>query len=244
MSSKLFIILIFITVVFCQPSLAKAATKINLDETSAMIIDKSNAFRHDHQLSALPTDQNLTQTAQTFAEYMARTKKYGHTADGRTPAERAQAAGYDYCAIRENIAYRMDNRNITAKDLASIFTQGWIDSPGHRKNILAKYVTETGVGVATTDGLTFFAVQLFGRPKSASYTITLTNNTGSMQTLNIEVENGSNSTDLSPRTILKMQRCSPITIVIENSSIRESIDASVELEINQSDDGELRLTRN
>lgn len=252
MRSQLVIILMFTAAVFCQLSVNKAAadnvkrtaTKIDLDQTSAIIIDRTNSFRRNHQLPVLSIDPNLTQAAQTFAEYMAQTKKYGHNADGSTPAQRAKVAGYDYCAIRENIAYRLDSRDINAKDLAIIFTQGWIDSPGHRKNMLAKYATETGVGVAATDGLTFFAVQLFGRPKSAAYEITLTNNTRSIQTLNIKNENGSNSIDIATRTILKMQRCSPVTITIEGSSITQSVEKSVELEINQSDAGKLRLTRN
>lgn len=36
---------------------------------------------------------------------MAKTGKYGHAADGRKPAERAAAHGYEYCIVRENIAY-------------------------------------------------------------------------------------------------------------------------------------------
>jgi uncharacterized protein YkwD len=250
MRSKLIIIVMFTTAIIYQSFLGNAAednrgaaSEMDLDKASATIIDRINAFRRDHQLSALSIDSNLTQSAQTFAQYMAQTKKYGHNADGRTPAERAKAAGYDYCSIRENIAYRMDSRDITTKDLANTFTQGWIDSPGHRENLLAEYATETGVGVATTDGLTFFAVQLFGRPKSASYGITLTNNTGSMQTLIIESKNGLDSMDLSPRTILNMQRCSPVTITIEDSSIAEKVENSVNLEINQSDAGKLHLTR-
>jgi uncharacterized protein YkwD len=248
--NKLFIILILAMAIFCQPWQSNAAeenseraTAINLDHTTALIVDKTNAFRRDHQLQALPSDANLTQAAQQFADFMARTNKYGHHADGRTPAERVKAAGYDYCAIRENIAYHRDSRPITAEDLARFFTQGWIGSPGHRENILAKYATETGTGVATTDGLTFYAVQLFGRPKSASYEITLTNNTDSVQTLNIEAEDRSQSIDLSPLTTLKMERCFPVTLTIENSSITASIEDSAALEITRSDAGELGLTR-
>ena len=64
---------------------------------------------------------------------MAESGKYGHQADGQTPARRAKEAGYQY-----------------------------------RENILADFVTETGVSVASSHGMTFYAVQLFGRPKSAA----------------------------------------------------------------------------
>ncbi|GEM_PF-2589738 len=32
--------------------------------------------------------------------------------------------------------------------MINVFVQGWIDSPPHRENMLADYVTETGVAVA------------------------------------------------------------------------------------------------
>lgn len=236
-------LLMLALLIFCQPLPSDAATEIDLDGAAATIVDRTNAFRRDHRLQALPTNRNLTEAAQQFAEFMARTDKYGHRADGRTPAERVKAAGYDYCAVRENIAYRMDSRNITAEQLASAFTEGWIDSPSHRENILTQYATETGVGVATTDGLTFYAVQLFGRPQSAAYEITLTNNTDSVQTVAIESEDRSQRIDLSPLTTLKMKRCFPITLKIEDSSIAEPISDSAALEITRSEAGALRLIR-
>lgn len=249
--SRLFSILILAIAIFCHPSQSNAAeesiksvtTELNVAQATALIVDKTNAFRRDHSLPALPSNVHLTQAAQQFAEFMAKTGKYGHRADGRTPADRVKAANYAYCAIRENIAYHRDSRAITAEDLAEFFTQGWINSPGHRENILAQYATETGVGVATKDGLTYFAVQLFGRPKSAAYEVTLTNKTKLMQTVNIEDDDGSRSTDLPPLTTLKMERCYPITLNIKDSAISESIADPTVLEINRSDAGELRLIR-
>lgn len=44
-------------------------------------------------LSPVDPNPKLTQTAQYFANYMARTNKYGHTADGSRPGERARKHG-------------------------------------------------------------------------------------------------------------------------------------------------------
>jgi uncharacterized protein YkwD len=42
--------------------------------------------------------------------------------------------------------------------------EGWKRSPGHRRNLLAREATQTGVAVARSDQGYYYAVQLFGRP--------------------------------------------------------------------------------
>ena len=86
-------------------------------------------------------------TAQAFADYMARTDRYGHTADGNQPSDRAKARGYDYCIVLENIAYAFNSEGFTGEKLAGQFVTGWQNSPGHRRNMLDPDVTETGVAV-------------------------------------------------------------------------------------------------
>lgn len=146
------------------------------------IVDQTNEFRRSNQLEAVQRDEHLMQAAKKFAEFMARTGKYGHRANGMTPAQRAEAAGYDYCVVRENIAYRTNTGDVTADSLIEVFVQGWIDSPPHRENMLADYATQTGVAVATTDDVTYYAVQMFGRPKSAAFRLKLTNESGDTKT--------------------------------------------------------------
>ncbi|MFY8199520.1 MAG: CAP domain-containing protein, partial [Pirellula staleyi] len=100
------------------------------------IVDRTNKFRKSNQLDAVQRDEHLMQAAKNFAEFMARTGKYGHGANGMTPAQRAVAADYDYCVVRENIAYRTNTGEVTADSLIEVFVQGWIDSPPHRENML------------------------------------------------------------------------------------------------------------
>ena len=100
---------------------------------------------------------------------MARSDQYGHDADARKPADRARAAGYAYCVIAENIAYRFSSSGFGTEQLAAQLIQGWDQSPRHRHNMLLPNVVDIGVGIARS-GRTqrYYAVQLFGRPKSAS----------------------------------------------------------------------------
>ena len=75
----------------------------------------------------------------------------------------AKAAGYDYIAIGENLAlgnFTDDEELVTA----------WMNSPGHRANILNKSFMEIGaaVGRGTFEGKqVWLAVQEFGKPASA-----------------------------------------------------------------------------
>jgi uncharacterized protein YkwD len=226
-------ILAALTIVLCIPfSLLAQSPVPMIENVSNAIVEQTNEFRKEHEMAALATDDALTKAAKNFAEYMARTTKYGHRVDGRTPAQRVKAAGYKFCVVRENIAYRTHTGEATAESLIDVFVHGWIDSPPHRENMLAEYVTETGVAVATTDDVTYYAVQLFGRPKSESLRIEVRNESKEGHVLVIETDESSDETELAPRMVVKMSRCSPATLRIagrpESIMIDESADVVID----------------
>ena len=198
------------------------------------IVEGINAYRQKHSLESLQRDPQLHQAAIDFARFMARTDKYGHQADDRTPSERASAAGYRACVIRENIAYRQDPTEVTPTELIDFFVDGWIDSPPHRENIRAEFVTQTGVGVATNDGVRFYGVQLFGRPKSRSFDVRVTNDRDAEVILTVESEAGNDSVTLPPRSYANFRRCFPTTIGIEGEAdMSRKLHESVELSITE-----------
>src|SRR5689334_15910645 len=139
----------------------------DLDRAARQVIDQTNQFRRAEKRGDVTINAKLMATARYFADFMARTDKYGHEADGSDPAGRAKKHGYDYCLIAENIAYVFSSEGFTTEELAKQFVEGWKNSPPHRKNMLDPDVTETGVAIArsTTSGK-YYAVQMFGRPKS------------------------------------------------------------------------------
>jgi uncharacterized protein YkwD len=98
---------------------------------------------------------------------MAAHERLAHDADGRTPGERARRAGYDYCAIAENIAYQYGSAGFATEDLAQRFASGWQRSRAHRENLLDRDVLETAAAVARSRRSgRYYAVQLFGRPSA------------------------------------------------------------------------------
>src|SRR4051812_29861706 len=146
--------IVFTFAVDAEPATLPSA---DVAKVAAQIVEQTNAFRRDNKLPGVKPNDTLTHTAKEFAEYMARTGKYGHEADGRTPAQRVEAAGYQYAVVAENIQMQYSSRDFTTDDLAHRAVEGWKNSPGHRKNMLSTHATETGVGVSRSDDGHYYA---------------------------------------------------------------------------------------
>ncbi len=81
----------------------------------------------------------LEQVAQAHAEAMARGAYFDHIdTQGYGVGQRLLAAGYNYRWCGENISAGKNN----AEDVV----QWWLESAGHRANILKAEFTETGFG--------------------------------------------------------------------------------------------------
>jgi uncharacterized protein YkwD len=180
-----------------RPDFAAAATAI---------VEQTNAFRKKEGRGPVAVDGKLAADAKDFAEFMAKNDEYGHHADGSGPGERAKRHGYEYCLIGENIAYTFSSRGYDTGPLAEEFVNGWEKSPPHRRNMLDPDVTATGSAVARSDKTGYYyAVQLFGRPKSAAVVFKVENTAGA----NVKYTVGGRTFDLPPRTIRTHSRCRP-----------------------------------
>lgn len=97
-----------------------------------------NGARAQSGLGALSASPELMRAARRHARDMARRGFFGHKgSNGSRLADRAEAAGYDYCFVAENIA--KGHRSVDA------VMRGWINSAGHRKNILSHRAREFAV---------------------------------------------------------------------------------------------------
>ena len=129
------------------------------------MVDRTNDFRRQQGLEPVRRDEVLGRSARYFANFMAKTDKYDHTADGNEPAARAKVRGYDYCLVSENISYQYSSADFATAELARRYVEGWKDSPGHRKNMLEPAALHTAIAVAKSpESGRYYAVQLFGRP--------------------------------------------------------------------------------
>ena len=145
----------------------------------------------------------------------ARSGKFAHEADGRQPAQRAEAQGYRYCTVAENLALNLDSRGFETRQLARNAVEGWKASPGHRANMLRPHVTDVGVAVvrAPDRDPKFISVQLFGRPASLQVKFTIENRAGAV----VRYKLGEETASLPARTIATYTRCEPDDIDLRES---------------------------
>jgi uncharacterized protein YkwD len=123
------------------------------------IIDLTNKARGLNGLSVLGENVLLNTIAETRARDMFDKQYFAHVSPtGDQASDIAQRIGYQYKIIAENIGSGTFLSNQKVID-------GWMQSPGHRKNILSTEVKE--LGAAITKGImsgqeTWISVQIFG----------------------------------------------------------------------------------
>ncbi|HEX8342543.1 MAG TPA: CAP domain-containing protein [Tepidisphaeraceae bacterium] len=186
-----------------QHRLDPGAARANVDKATQLIFDGTNEFRAENKLPALKRDETLDATAMAFAKFMAETHKYGHEADGRKPADRAEAKGYAYCVILENIALQFRSDGFETMALGRSFVEAWKNSPGHRKNMLDPNAVEAGMATAVSSNGVYYSVQLFGRPKSMVFDVRLENRSRTA----VRYTLGDTEYDLGPRVIRTHSVC-------------------------------------
>ena len=117
-----------------------------------------NAIRAEHGLDPLEHDAGLAGLARDYSEEMVRRDFFSHTgADGSTLDQRASGLSYKF--IAENL-----HKSKGYDDPVPVALDGWMDSPGHRKNILGSRYTHSGVGVAVAEDGNVIFTQLFMLP--------------------------------------------------------------------------------
>lgn len=103
------------------------------------IVSLTNAERAKWGLAPLTIEVQLNQAAQKHSADMAYGDQFSHTGvDGSTPWTRIEASGYQYQAAAENIA--------AGYSTPATVVASWMNSPGHRANILNPNVRNIGVG--------------------------------------------------------------------------------------------------
>jgi uncharacterized protein YkwD len=117
------------------------------------LVAEVNRERSAADCGPLESDAALEAAAGLHAEDMAANDYFSHTSpDGRGPTDRAAEQGYNG-GVGENIAAGYP-------DAASVM-EGWMNSKGHRANILNCGYEVIGIGIAERGG-TIYWVQKFG----------------------------------------------------------------------------------
>jgi len=128
------------------------------DGVTGEVVAATNVERARQGLGPLTVDPRLAVAAQLHTEDMVRRAFFAHeNPDGTQVWDRALAAGYPYRKVAENIA--------AGQRTAAEVVAGWMDSPGHRRNILDGELTQIGVGHVLGGEYGVVWTQVFGTPR-------------------------------------------------------------------------------
>ncbi len=152
---------------FTQLFVQKAAEPLDVTPDDIVALEaetlrRVNLERVAYGLNSLEPHDGLRDVARAHSQDMIDRDYFDHyDPDGRNHADRFADAGILYQRSGENLA--MNNY----PDPVDVAVKGWMESPGHRDNILTPSYTHTAVGVAF-DGMDgFYLTQLFKRPRDA-----------------------------------------------------------------------------
>jgi hypothetical protein len=143
--------------------------------TDSGLLSETNKRRAQENLKPLTHSDTLDAAAQAKADDMGKNNYWSHiTPDGREPWDFMDKAGYHYSKAAENLAYGFDNSNSTLN--------GWMNSPGHRANVMDPDLREVGFGMMNVanyqgHGPETIVVAMYGQPVTASGAAAPTDNT-------------------------------------------------------------------
>ncbi len=103
------------------------------------MVDAVNGQRRQRGLRPLTLDTRLTVAATVQARDLASRGRLDHRgSDGSTVGDRVARTGYDWSAVAENLA---QTRTSSPRAVVTL----WMNSPGHRRNLLNPQVTQMGL---------------------------------------------------------------------------------------------------
>ena len=127
---------------------------VSMGEKQAQVVSLVNKERVEAGLGSLSTNSKLNALAQMKAEDMAKNKYFSHTSPTYGSAfDMLKQYGVSYKTAGENIA--------KGQKTAQSVMNGWMNSQGHRANILGSGYTQIGVGYALDNNGTPYWVQIF-----------------------------------------------------------------------------------
>jgi len=127
--------------------LASVASAIQYSDAGMLCL--VNKERSKNGLKPLGLDPRLCKSAVEHSQDQAKTGQMSHTgSDGSSPSQRIQDCGVNWHESGENVAYGYQSMEEVMNT--------WMNSPGHRANILGSQYTMFGSGIGTRGGTVYF----------------------------------------------------------------------------------------
>lgn len=137
----------------------KEVRKVNLEKLIFSLVNKKRA---EISLPPLIWNERAAQAARFHSSNMYYLDFFSHTGlDGKKVDHRVELFGLKkWRLVGENIAFNRGYGNPAERVVES-----WMNSSGHRTNLLNKNWRETGIGITVTDSGTYYFTQVFIKNK-------------------------------------------------------------------------------
>lgn len=146
-----------------NPNLIYPGQKISIPEAAPLatledeVIRLCNIQRSRNGLPALTKNWQVSRVARYKSQDMINRNYFSHTSPTYgSPFKMMESFGIRFSAGGENIAYGQR----TPQEVVN----AWMNSPGHRANILSRSFTQIGVGAAKKSNGTLYWTQMFIKP--------------------------------------------------------------------------------
>ncbi|GAB6100233.1 hypothetical protein JCM16358_21120 [Halanaerocella petrolearia] len=132
-------------------------TPTGLKEMEKKVVELVNQERQKQGLEPYQHNQKVSEVARTKAQDMAENNYFSHT---------SPTYGSPFEMLSQfNVSYRTAGENIAkGQGTAQQVMNSWMNSSGHRRNILSQRFTQIGVGLAKDEDGTPYWVQMFIKP--------------------------------------------------------------------------------
>jgi uncharacterized protein YkwD len=140
-----------------SPLLVSAAHGATFADLEDQLLSEVNRVRAQHHLVPLVRRGDLDRIATAHSHDMAQRGYFSHESpEGANPVDRIQSAGVDDMTLAgENLGLTLD------VDPTHAIVRGWLNSPDHRRNLLAAAMNTTGVGITQRGDGSLVYTQLY-----------------------------------------------------------------------------------
>jgi uncharacterized protein YkwD len=154
---------LLVAFVFATPLAAAELRPGHVEITPDTVLSEMNAYRAQFNLPPLQLDKRLQSAADDRMRDMEELAYWSHNSpDGRSPFMWLRMRNYPYQFAGENLA--------TGFETCEVLVSSWMESKGHRDNILSADYTECGIaiidGSTTRRSVGKSIVVLFGRQRA------------------------------------------------------------------------------
>lgn len=161
-----FIIISFNGDILSIPQITRIPPSVEEEQNSNLtisgILDLSNRERLIRGIDSLTNNESLNRAAEMKVDDMIENNYFAHISpSGEEASDLVSSVEYSFIAVGENLAYGEFRDN---EELVS----GWMNSPGHKENILNSGYLEIGIAVRKIPNEeVWMAVQIFALPDHA-----------------------------------------------------------------------------